>query len=129
MENFYYASLYDVLQNPIHRTSRTEKLNRLKAQLIKLYRERAAAGTIEMQCMGSYQDESITLFHIIRQRKRRDITTIAQVTESNGRSQTSPTAILETFAAHYEQKFLRIDVDDVCVKSMAEAGYRRTSEE
>jgi len=39
MDNFYYTCLYDVPQNPEHRATRTEKVNRLKAQLIKAYRE------------------------------------------------------------------------------------------
>ena len=44
MENFYYACLYYVLQNPEHRTTRTEKVNRSKYKLIKLYRERESCG-------------------------------------------------------------------------------------
>jgi hypothetical protein len=39
MDNFYYTCLYDILQKPEHRATRTEKVNRLKAQLIKAYRE------------------------------------------------------------------------------------------
>jgi hypothetical protein len=71
MENFYYACLCDVLQNPENRMTQTEKVNRLKAQLIKLCREKAAAGMIEMQSLSSFQEERISLFHIIKQRNRR----------------------------------------------------------
>jgi len=104
MDNFYYACLYDVLQNPEHRATRTEKVNRLKAQLIKAYRERAAAGMIEMQSLDSFQGEKISLFHIIKRRMRREKRTITQVTDQNGTKHTSPTAIIETFLAHFEKK-------------------------
>jgi hypothetical protein len=88
MENFYYACLYDVLQTPEHRTTRREKVNRLKAQLIKLYRERerAAAGMIDMQSLESFQEERIFLFCIIKRQTRREKRTISQVTDLNGRT-------------------------------------------
>jgi len=84
MENFYYTCLYDVLQNPEHRASRTEKVNRIKAQLIKAYRERVAAGMIEMQSLDSFKGEEISLFHIIKRRRRREKRTITQVRDLNG---------------------------------------------
>jgi len=128
MENFYYTCLYDVLRNHEHRMTRTEKVNRLKAQLIKLYRDRAAAGMIEMQSLDSFQEERISLFHIKR-RTRREIRTVSQVTEPNGRKHTTSTTIIETFVAHFEQKFQLIQVDEGCVKSMVDAGYRRLPED
>jgi len=123
-----YARLYDVLQNPEHRMTRTEKVNRLKAQLIQLYRERAAAGMIEMQSLDSFQEERISLFHIIKRRTWREKRTISQVTDPNGRKHTS-TAIIETFVAHFGQKFQLIQVDEACVKSMLDAGHRRLPED
>jgi len=129
MDNFYYTCLYDVLQNPENLATRTEKVNRLKAQLIKAYRETASAGMIEMQSLDSFQGEKISLFHIIKRRMRREKRTITQVTDVNGRKHTSSTAIIETFVAHFEQNFQQIQVDEACVKSMMEAGHRRLLED
>ena len=42
---------------------------------------------------------------------------------------TSSTAIIETFVAHFEQKFQQIQVDEACVKIMVEAGHRRLPED
>jgi hypothetical protein len=103
MENFYYACLYDVLQNPEHLVTRTEKVNRLKAQLIQVYRERASAGMIEMQSLDSFKGEEISLFHIIKRRMRREERTIIQVTDQNGTKYSSSTVITQTFVSHFEQ--------------------------
>jgi hypothetical protein len=40
----------------------------------------------------------------------------------------SSTAIIET-VAYFEQKFQLIQVDEACVRSMADAGHRRLSED
>ena len=82
-----------------------------------------------MQSLDSFQGEKISLFHIIKRRMRREKRTITQVTDLNGRKHTSSTAIIETFVAHFEQKFQQIQVDEACVKSMVEAGHLRLPED
>ena len=84
---------------------------------------------IEMQSLESFEEEMISLFHIIKRRTRREKRTISQVTDPNGRTHMSSTAIIETFVAHFEQKFQLIQVDEACVKSIADAGHRRLSED
>jgi len=59
---------------------------------------------IEMQSLDSFKGEEISLFHIIKRRMRREKRTITQVTDQNGTKHTSPTAIIETFLAHFEKK-------------------------
>ena len=82
-----------------------------------------------MQSLESFEEEMISLFHIIKRRTRREKRTISQVTDPNGRTHMSSTAIIETFVAHFEQKFQLIQVDEACVKSIADAGHRRLSED
>jgi len=44
MEDFYYASLYDILQRPIQHAERSLTINRLKAKIVKLHDARLARG-------------------------------------------------------------------------------------
>jgi hypothetical protein len=65
MENFYHACLYDLLQIPEQHENRTAKINQLKAKLVNLFTTRAR-GMIEVPLTDLYQDEQMSLFHLIK---------------------------------------------------------------
>jgi hypothetical protein len=88
MENFYHACLYDLLQMPEQHANRTAKINQLKAKLVNLFNTTRARGMIELPPTDLYQDEQMSLFHLIKRRKRREQRTIIHTMDLNGERQT-----------------------------------------
>ena len=103
-------------------------MNLLKAKLVKLYTTRLASGTIDVQTPHIFQEEQMSLFHLIKRRTRREQRTILQVKDLSGGMQTSTKGIMDTFNAYVIQKYGPIQVDD-CVRRMAEAEHRLLSED
>jgi exonuclease III len=98
MENFYHACLYDLLQMPEQHEKRTAKINHLKAKVVNLFNTTGARGMIEMPPPDLYQDEQISLFHLIKRGTRREQRTVTQIMYPNGELQTSMKGILNTFS-------------------------------
>jgi len=79
MENFYYTCLYDTLLRPIQHAERRVALNHLKAKIVKLHNARLARGQIELRIQDIFQEESMSLFHMIERRKQREKREISEV--------------------------------------------------
>jgi hypothetical protein len=72
------------------------KINHLKAKLVNLFNTTRARGIIEVPPPDLYQDEQVSLFHLIKRRKRREQRTITHIMDPNGELQTSMKGILNT---------------------------------
>jgi len=70
-DNFYYACLYDILQCPSQHAERRAALNHLKAKIVKLHNARLARGQNELRTQDIFQEERMSLFHLIKRRQRR----------------------------------------------------------
>ena len=79
MENFYYACLYDILQRPIQHAERRAALNHLKAKIVKLHNASLARGQIELRTQDIFQEERMSLFHLIKRRQGRGQREISEV--------------------------------------------------
>jgi hypothetical protein len=84
MENFYHACFYDLLQMAEQHEKRTAKINHLKAKLVKLFKTTKARGMTEVPPPDLYHDEQMSLFHLIKRRKRREQQTITHIMVPNG---------------------------------------------
>jgi exonuclease III len=104
-ENFYHACLYDLLQMPEQHENRTAKVNHLKAKLVNLFNTTRARGMIEVPPPEMYQDEQMSLFHLIKRRKRREQRTITHIIDPKGERQTSMKGILNTFSDCLRRKY------------------------
>ena len=65
MENLNHACFYDLLQMP-EREKQTAKINHMKAKLVNLFNTTRARGMIEVPSPDLYQDEQMSLFHLIK---------------------------------------------------------------
>jgi hypothetical protein len=128
MENFYHACLYELLQMPEQHENRTAKIKQLKAKLVNLFNTTRARGMIEVPPTGLYQDEQISLFHLIKRRKRWEQRTITHIMDQNGERQTSMKSIPNTFSDCLRRKYDPIYVNEGCVRRMATAGHQRLPE-
>lgn len=79
MENFYRACLYELLQYPARRAEEIPTVNRLKTKHINLYSARLSRGTVETHNQETFQEERMSLFHLIKRRTWREQRTITNV--------------------------------------------------
>jgi hypothetical protein len=93
-------------------------VNRIKAKLVKLYSERLARGTIEMQNQDTLQGERMSVFHLIKRRQRRERRTITHIQDPASGTQTATTGIVKTFSSYLRQKYALLSVGDQCVRQM-----------
>jgi hypothetical protein len=110
---------------PEQHENRTAKINQLKAKLVHLFNTTRARGMIEVPPTDLYQDEQMSLFHLIKRNKRRELQTITHIMDPNGERQTSMKSILNTFSGCLRRKYAPINVDEGCIRRMAAAGYQR----
>jgi hypothetical protein len=83
---------------------------------------------IEVPPPDLYQDEQMSLFHLIKRRKQREQRTITHIMDPNSEMQTSTKGILNTFSDCLRRKYAPIHVGDGCIRSMPTAGHQRLSE-
>jgi len=70
----------------------------------------------------------MSLFHLIKRRKRREQRTIKHIMGPKGEIQTSMKDILNTFGDCLWRKYAPIHVDDGCIRRMATTGHQRLPE-
>jgi len=104
-------------------------VSRIKAKFVKLYGDRIARGTIEMQNQDKLQEEKISLFHLIKLRQRWERRAFTHVHDPVSGMQTTTRGIVNTFSSYLRRKYGHLTVDDECVKQMTEAGYQRLSDD
>jgi len=124
LENFYYVCLYDKLQCPSQHAERRAGLNHLKAKIVKLHNARLAGGQIELRTQDIFQEERMSLFHLIKRRQRRGSERsqkctigITDVRHLRG------IYVLRVFSEHMRSKYRPIQADEDSVRTMLEAGY------
>jgi len=111
MENFYYAAIYDILQEPVSYTHKIATLKKLRAKIIRLN------GTFHQKTMLDTEEydktlgETPSLHHIIKSRKRQTSRTIKRISDEHDRIYSTSTGIIQAFKMHYSDKFKTIQID------------------
>ena len=84
MENFYYASIYDLLRDPSHDASKLTALRGLKSKIIRLnssYRKRLLVDTSDQDRLAG---EDPSLYHLIKARRRQENRLIKEIVDDDG---------------------------------------------
>ena len=123
MENLYYACLYDVLKRPSQHAERRAALNHFKAKIVKLHNARLARGHTELRTQDIFQEERMSLFHLIKQRQQRGQREISEMHDRDHGCHTSARDILRVFSEHMRSKYRLVQADEDSVSTMLEAGY------
>jgi hypothetical protein len=117
MENVYYACLYEALQHPLQHTERKAAINRLQAKIVLLHTETMARGEIELRTKDVVQEEMMSLYQLIKRRKRRVQRAIpASQAQENG-THTRASDIVRIFSDYMRNKYSPIPVNDVCIRT------------
>jgi hypothetical protein len=96
----------------------------VKAKLILISR-----GMLDTTIPETFQEERVSLYHLMRSWKKRDQRTITTVQAPDNGTHTSTRGIVTTFSSFLRRKYMPITVDDDCVRSMAEADHGRLPDE
>jgi hypothetical protein len=118
MEEHLYECIYDILSSNIPATERFNALQRYKAKLVRLHATRRNQILLDVRENDKVQDEEPSLFHVLRMRRRRAAREITQVTDVQGNTHTTPSAIDATFVSHLRTIYKQIDVDESPMDTM-----------
>ena len=124
MENFYYAAIYDILQDTHPHDTTAIALQQLKARIVRIYSMRQQRVFLDNSEHDRLAGEEPTLYHILKRRRRQESRMITSVHDSNGNKHTSTSDILRTFTTFMRSKYDDIAVDAGSVKHMARVGTK-----
>jgi hypothetical protein len=76
----------------------------------------------------TYKDEKASIYHIIKQKSRREQRTVTRILDQTDSEQMTNRGIVAAFLVFLRSKFKSINVDAECVRRMMEAVQDRLSE-
>jgi hypothetical protein len=114
IENFYYASMYDLLQDQRDYKEKAAALKHLKAKIVRLngtyYR------TMMVDNSDNYNDEDPSLFHLIKTRKLQVQRRIHTLQNTDGSILTTSHDIQRAFTEYFKTKYDTIPSQNDCLK-------------
>jgi hypothetical protein len=128
LEIFCYQRIYDILQNPQRRLDRIADVTKFKANIVKLHSVRKKGTKVDLDHLAVFNNERASIYHIVKQKKRRKQRTITKILDQAGRTQTTEKGIVQVIQDFPRNKFEPIRVDNECVRRMVEAGHGRMTE-
>jgi len=129
LENFYYAAIYDVIQEPIQYTQKMSTLKMLKAKILCLnstFRQKLKVDTGEQDKMSG---EYPSLHHLIKTRKRQARRTIRQICDDEGITHAESMDIMKVFTMHFRKKFCPIRIDEGSARLLLNCELRTVTHE
>ena len=112
------------MQCPIQHAERRAAFKHLKDKIVKLHNARLTLGQTELRTQDIFQEERMSLFHLIKRRQRRGQREISEVLNRDHGWQTSARNRVRVVCEHTRSKYRPIQVDEDSVRTMLETGYR-----
>jgi hypothetical protein len=114
--------LYDILAQTIPEKEKRPRINKMKANIVKLHSETLKTTIMtDIDKNDRIEDETPSLYHIVQARKRRTQRTIQSIEDSQGIVHHTPREILNVFAKHYTHKYGSIDIHEGSMHIMLNA--------
>jgi hypothetical protein len=121
LENFYYASIYDIICAPLPPEAKSTHLRHLKAKITRLHhyeRKKILRNNAEGDVM---EGEEPTLFHYMKAKKKNDARTVLHIQDADNKIQTAPLKILHVFTEYFSKKIDTIPVQMDSIQQMINA--------
>jgi hypothetical protein len=118
MEQHLMECIYDILRGYAQPAERFRTLERYKAKLVRLHATRKDLALIDIRENDQLESEEVSLYQVLRMRRRRAAREITRVTDQQGTIHLLPTAIAEAFVSHMRTKFQPIDIDEAAFDAM-----------
>jgi hypothetical protein len=80
----YYAAINSLLRGNTIGAATATKLQELKARIVRLHGANRQQRLIDTDEKDSLNDETPTIFHIMRTKKRQDMRHVTRITDNNG---------------------------------------------
>jgi hypothetical protein len=103
-------------------------VKKFKAKIVKLYSVRMEGTMVDVDHLAVFNNDRASIYHIIKQKKRREQRTISKILDKAGRTQTTEKGIVQVFQDFLRNTFEPIRVGKECVRRMVEAGRGRLTE-
>jgi hypothetical protein len=96
LENFHYDVIYHLLKEPTSDQTHT-KLRQLKAKIVRLYTAPQHRRCVDTADTDVLEGESLSLYHLIRQRRRQTTRLVDNIQDVEGTIKNAPFDILRVF--------------------------------
>jgi hypothetical protein len=118
MNNFLHKAIYDLLT--VHRdcSDKYRGLKTLKAKIIRLHAQHYRSMTRDTGEQDSYKKEEPSLFHLLREAKRRKQRTVHQIKIPESGTVHISQEILKAFRNHFTTKYATITIDQDCKQEL-----------
>jgi hypothetical protein len=87
-----------------------------------------ARGKIKLRTQDVFQEERMSLYQLIKRRKRTARTAIQPVQDQESEIQFYAGDIVRIFSDYMRNKYSPIPIDEECIRKMVEVGHRRLSD-
>ena len=105
MENFYSEVIYNLLRAPRDHASEATILKHMKPKITRLHHEQQKRLFLNNADRGRTDDNSPSLYHLTRARKRQERRTAQTIQDRNGVTHTTMADIKHTFKEYMQTKF------------------------
>jgi hypothetical protein len=119
MENHYYACIYETINSNAPHGKKLQQLNQYKAKLVRLQARYTEQTLLDQSQYDTIKGEQPSLFHLIKQKQRREERTTCTIQDTQGREITSAQDIAKIFEKHLKRKYEPIKTDDQHTEQMA----------
>jgi hypothetical protein len=120
MEDHLHECIYDILHGAASHGEKLSNLNRYKAKLIRHHAKRPTWVRLDQREGDVFPDERLSMFHLLRQRKRHRQKVVQRLQDEDGVERTDDHEICEGFATYYAQHFDSLNADPECVARLVQ---------
>jgi hypothetical protein len=103
--------MYNTLKANIPEMEKRPTLQKYKAKIVKQHARRRQKMLLDTHTKDRMDDEDPSLYHVVKQQKRREIRAITQIRDTDGIMHTTFKVIAATFVRRLAQKFGPLEVD------------------
>jgi hypothetical protein len=129
MENIYYDAIYAAIREVTNTATLHGILKELKGRIIRLHNGPNQRLLLDTDGQKEQLDETPTLFHLMRQRKRQQSRHISHVNDVNGNTYRSAREIRRVFTGHLQQTFDAIKAETHSIQALLEGVKKQIAPE
>jgi hypothetical protein len=110
--NFLHSCIYEILQSDASERTKKTALNQTKAQLLLLQKQKMETVILNIQQHVPGPTENISLFHLIKSKRKKASTMISSISDGEGTEQRTMGGILRTFTRHMQHRYKASPIDE-----------------
>jgi hypothetical protein len=130
LENFYYATIYEIINKTTDNKQTSIALKRIKAQIVRLHNKELQSIFLDNNEQERINEEEPTIYHIIKAKKKRQkARIITHIIDKHGMEQTNTYEILRTFTEYMRNKFEQIPINETSFREIVKQSQSHTTTE